>query len=527
MTRYEIPSRPSPGNSVTSTDNNSQSKINSSDLESRMARLVGFEEEPEFAEEDSVTFKEPAISEPEQVKTEQPLSSNPFAKVGLVGAGTFALVVFAGVFLTQIMSGNHNKPKNNTVTPKIQPSPASEPRLQQQGEIEALKTKLALEEQARDIKAAQQQLRSEKPLPPRTQQPVSSREKPTPVRTVYVPRTVTVARPLPQPEVKNTPTVQAANVEPLPTVTPPAAPDPLQKWSMLAKLGSYGQVPASSKPSASYSVATNNASLEVRRPPIRIVQNPNSAPMVSQATQTSQSSKLVKVGTSAKGFLVTAIYGESTNTPSYQNNQKNGNSQSINNQVFLVELTEPLKAADGSIALPEKTKLLTKIRSISDKGLVQLDLVKATWQEKNGNTIEKSLSPDAITIRGPQSQPLVASQYQKGRSHITSDAKLFILGGAGKIGDVINLPNSKLVTLKSCSKVEGSTQEDCTRSEAIQSEPQRNTLAAALDGGTKSILPELTRRNQQANSNSTERTNIWYLPARTKIELFVNQQTQF
>jgi hypothetical protein len=493
-----------------------------------MARLVGFEEEPEFAEEDSVTFKEPAISEPEQVKTEQPLSSNPFAKVGLVGAGTFALVVFAGVFLTQIMSGNHNKPKNNTVTPKIQPSPAIEPRLQQQGEIEALKTKLALEEQARDIKAAQQQLRSEKPLPSRTQQPVSSREKPTPVRTVYVPRAVTVARPLPQPEVKNTPIVQpppiATNGEPLPTVTPPAAPDPLQKWSMLAKLGSYGQVPASSKPSASYSVATNNAPLEVRRPPIRIVENPNSAPMMSQVAQTSQSSKLVKVGTSAKGFLVTAIYGESTNTPSYQNNQKNGNNQSINNQVFLVQLTEPLKAADGSIALPEKTKLLTKIRSISDRGLVQLDLVKATWQDKNGSTIEKSLSPDAITIRGPQSQPLVASQYQKGGgSHIASDAKLFILGGAGKIGDVLNQPESKLVPITTTSTTNGSTTSSVTT--VVQNNPQRDVLAAVLDGGAKSAIPEITRRNQQSSSRGTEKSNIWYLPQKTPIQLFVNQDT--
>jgi hypothetical protein len=515
MTRYETPSKFSAGGSVTPNNGNLPPRIESSDLESRMARLVGLEEEPHFAAEDSETFRESPILEPQEIKTEQPLSSNPFAKVGVVGAATFALVVCTGVFLTQIMSGNHNKPKNR-VAPKTQPSPSSEPRLQQQAqEIEALKTKLALDEQAKDIKAAQEQLRNQKlPLP--TQKPVASREKPTPVRTVYIqPRVVARSQPAPPP-----PPV-APNVEPLPTVTPTPEPDPLQEWSMLAKLGSYGQLPSSSKASASYNVATNNAPIEVKRPAIRIVDNPSPpASTVSQVPQIRGNSKSVKIGSSARGVLVTAVYGESTNNVA--NSQKNGN-QNTNNQIFVVRLTQPLKAADGSIALPENTQILTKIRSISDRGLVQLDIVKASWQQQ-GNTVERSLPQDAIAIRGNHSRPLVAEQYQKGGSHVASDAKLFLLGGAGKIGDVINQPNSRIVSLPTTSVVGGTTTSSVTS--VVQNDPQRNIAAAILDGGAKSAIPEITRRNQQANTRSTERSNIWYLPAGTTVELFINQDMQ-
>lgn len=36
--------------------------------------------------------------QPQEVQTKQPLSSNPFAKLGLVGAATLAIVLVGGVF---------------------------------------------------------------------------------------------------------------------------------------------------------------------------------------------------------------------------------------------------------------------------------------------------------------------------------------------------------------------------------------------------------------------------------------------
>lgn len=44
--------------------------------------------------------------------------------------------------------------------------------------------------------------------------------------------------------------------------------------------------------------------------------------------------------------------------------------------VFVVRLQEPLKSIDGKVVLPANTEFLTQISSISEQGLVQLDVVK-------------------------------------------------------------------------------------------------------------------------------------------------------
>lgn len=41
------------------------------------------------------------------------------------------------------------------------------------------------------------------------------------------------------------------------------------------------------------------------------------------------------------------------------------------------------------------------------------------------------------------------------------------------------------------------------------------------------IVPESTRRIQQTQSQRAQRTNIWYLPAGTKMEVRVDRATQF
>jgi hypothetical protein len=159
MTSYSIRSE------VPSTNKNFQLEVDSSDWESKMARLVGFEEESPTIDVEAVEnsdISQPPLSQPQEVATAQPLSSNPFAKLAVVGGATLAIVMLAGGFLSQMMNTTNQKPKkNNLVSPVAQLQPTSESRKQDlELEIETLKTKLALAEQVEAVKAAQQNLRN-------------------------------------------------------------------------------------------------------------------------------------------------------------------------------------------------------------------------------------------------------------------------------------------------------------------------------------------------------------------------------
>lgn len=106
-----------------STNYNYPLELESLDWEVRMAKLVGLENEdfPLTSDEEAeeLIIFEPPIAQPEAVKTEQSLSSNPFAKLGLVGTTTLAVVLVAGGFLTQMMSGSSQKSKKKNLSPDV------------------------------------------------------------------------------------------------------------------------------------------------------------------------------------------------------------------------------------------------------------------------------------------------------------------------------------------------------------------------------------------------------------------------
>ncbi|MDZ7957387.1 MAG: hypothetical protein RMY34_05700 [Aulosira sp. DedQUE10] len=136
-------------------------EVDSDDWEFRMAKLVGLEVESLSADAEVLeesTKLQPLPSQPTEEKTEQSLSSNHFAKLGLVGTATLAIVLLAGGFLSQLMSSTNQKLKNNNniVSLEMQLPNKQESREQDLEEtVETLKTKLALTEQAGSVKLAQ------------------------------------------------------------------------------------------------------------------------------------------------------------------------------------------------------------------------------------------------------------------------------------------------------------------------------------------------------------------------------------
>ncbi|MEH2231614.1 MAG: hypothetical protein V7K71_18660 [Nostoc sp.] len=553
MTRYSIPAQTPPQNGFTLTTDDRQPEVESVDWESRMSRLVGFEEESSSSDtegsEHSATPPEP-LSQPQDVQTKQALSSNPFAKLGLVGAATLAIVLVGGVFLSQLMSGSNQKPKT-IVSPPVQEQPTDESISQQmEAQVDTLKTKLALTEQAQMVRAAQQQLRIAKSTPTVTLQQPSVRQKaiPTPPPTAYVPRTVTVERIIrvpayqpsrsPQPPVVN-PT------QPVVNVTPPTPPSPFEEWARLAKLGSYGQVNASNQPTS------NIATLEpakTTQPQQQETPNPDSeqTPQTSQPENSAvsqaqpQGEKSVAVGSSAKAVLATAIFGETTNKSG-----GGGDADEAKN-VFVIRLKEPLKSTDGAIALPANTEFLAEIGSLSEQGLLQMNVVKVISQN-NGNPVERSLPNNAIILRGTQGKPLIANKYPGQSSSIASmDAGLFVLGGIAKAAELVNRPDTKVVPLyggnysnldSNGNPIENDTN-DTNGTNGTNgtkypigyttiTENRRNLAAGVLEGGMNSVVPQIAQRNQQAIAQMSQQTNVWFLAAGTNIEIYVNQPTQF
>ncbi|MEH2203130.1 MAG: hypothetical protein V7K53_03470 [Nostoc sp.] len=547
MTRYSIPAQTPPQNGFTLTTDDRQPEVESVDWESRMSRLVGFEEDSSSdteGSEDSATPPEP-LSQPQEVQTKQALSSNPFAKLGLVGAATLAIVLVGGVFLSQLMSSSNQKPKN-IVSPPVQEQPTDESISQQmEGQIDTLKTKLALTEQAQMVKAAQQQLRIAKSTPTAALQQPSVRQKviPTPPPTAYVPRTVTVERvirvPASQPSLSPQPPILNPT-QPVVNVTPPPPPSPFEEWARLAKLGSYGQVNPSNQPTSNIATLEPANNLqpqqEARNPnpdsnpdsnPEQTSQTPQQDnPAVSQAQP--QGQKSVAVGSSAKAVLATAIFGETTNKSG-----GGGDADEAKN-VFVIRLKEPLKSTDGAIALPANTEFLAEIGSLSEQGLLQMNVVKVISQN-NGNPTERSLPNNAIILRGTQGKPLIANKYPGQSSSIASmDAGLFVLGGIAKAAELVNRPDTKLVPYSITSTSSNPTENDpnntnTNTSSGLVSETdnRRNLAAAVLEGGMNSVVPQIAQRNQQAIAQMSQQGGVWFLPAGTNIEIYVNQPTQF
>ncbi|MHC5772966.1 TrbI/VirB10 family protein [Nostoc sp.] len=533
MTRYPIPTETPPQNGFTLTTDDHQPEVESLNWESQMSRLVGFEQESSTdipGSEDSVTAQE-FLSQPQEVQTKQAFSSNPFAKLALVGAATLAIVLVGGVFLSKLMSTSNQKPKN-IVSPEARSQPISPSNSQQLGaEVDTLKTKLALTEQAQMVKAAQQQLRIAKSTPTvALQKPsVSSRDRekviPTPAPTVYVPQTLPVERVAPL----ALPSPQVVNTQPVANITPPAPPSALEEWRRLAKLGSYGQVNPTNQPIAAAPELPNNPQAQEQTPN----PNPNQttpAPAVSQAQP--QGQKTVAVGSSAQAVLATAIVGETTTK------SNGGGEEGEDKNVFVIRLKEPLKSTDGTIALPANTEFLAEVRSLSEQGLLQMNVVKVISHD-NGNLTERSLSNNAIILRGTQGKPLIANKFPSQGSSIASmDAGLFILGGIGKAAELVNLPDTHLQAITTpitTTGTDGSTNQQASSgttqatatSYTTVTEPRRNLAAGVLEGGLNSVVPQIAQRNQQAIAQMSQQAGAWFLPAGTNVEVYVNQPTQF
>ncbi|WP_445634674.1 TrbI/VirB10 family protein [Nostoc sp. DSM 114161] len=486
---------------------NSSSSEDSSEFESKMARLVGLEEEKSV---DSGVIAENSVllelesPELEKVVTDESFSSNPLAKLALVGGINLFIVVLVGAFLSHLISYKNQKPKSNIVNFTVESQPTQSRQQILENEIEILKTKLALTEQAQTVTKAQQNLRIPATLISKVKVQSSKHLTASKARISTPVRTVIIASRIQNPNSqKVTHSQNIATFTPAPppsiinTNAKPSPPDPLQEWANLAKLGSYGEVYVTAQfgvnPISSQPENTNVASQSI---------NSNSNP---NPTQELQKLKVVKVGSTAKAVITTIIFGET-------------NQKQENKNIFIVRLKEPLKATDGTIALPKDIELLTKIDSISERGLLQLNVIKFI-SDNNGKLIETSLPNNAIIIHSIEGKPLIASKYSNSGSSIASmDAGLFVIAGVQKAAELLNRGN----TTYQYRDINNNN-----NPQIFTNDNQRNIAAGIVEGGLNYVVPQIAQRNQQAITQMLQKTNVWFLPAGKEVEIYVNHTVQF
>ncbi|MDZ4877786.1 MAG: hypothetical protein CLLPBCKN_007221 [Chroococcidiopsis cubana SAG 39.79] len=446
---------------------------------------------------------------PAQVKRQRSFGNKPLPRLILIGTGSFlAMLVVVGFIKGDTNSGG---------TSQQQPATTNTPP-QQESDLAAenakLKRQLALASQKQQLANLRAQLAKPKPIvtppSPRLSRIASTRPiTASPVRQVmYVPA--------PKPVITHSQPARPQPATPVPDATP--SPDPYQAWSQAATLGRIGSTSATdtsestSQMQASKIDNSDELNLEgeanisasqpsggIGEPPSQLTpqaQSPQSSDL-SSGNYSNTSPSLI-VGTHAAGELETAIAwtGELQNA----------------DQRFLIQLKEPLQANDGSIAVPQATKLVARIDSATGNGLLQLSAISQLLQV-NGRVVEQPLPPGAILIFSEDGQPLQAKARR--RRDLGRDILMPVLAGASNVAGLINSPTSESVYSS------GDFYNSTIRRD------RRDYLAGFGQGASQSLVSQIQNRNQRLSQDTQSQAPVYQLKQGTSVQIFVNQSFPF
>ena len=521
------------------------------------------------------------FDDPHDGKTQPTFATNPFAKFGAVG---FILLVVFGTgatFLNTIISGkprtapliSDKKPEKPKVLFKENTKPI-------ENENGKLKAELALSTQREKIKSVSSESENTKTPIPKTdsqtpqklneeniktlQKNIASEQRPPivsrtpvyrtisrpPIRQNYYPaprynRTDRVLPPAspkatinPNPPLINSP---IRRISPPPNRDLPSEIDPTQQWLAVNQLGSYGtaqitpfneeknkqksqeevkpavhEEPVLPKtiPSATALVVSQKAENTTYPKPLyreeaRIL---NASCLSWESCHIpKQTVKQLKIGSTIAGKLTTPLIWDKHLTSNTNPKQSNFNQQ----ENFIIQTTEPLKDKNGFIIIPKNTQIVATIQNIHESGLVQLQAAQILIDGK-----QYILPQQAISIRGNSGKPLVASKRgNKGDDIATQDAETFVVGSLAKVGKVLNQPKSE----------QFSTNNGFGGNSSFSSirRGNSNILGAVLEGGFEPLTEQIKERNKRKISEIKQQKKVWYVPANTQVQIFVNQSFEF
>lgn len=501
--------------------------------EQGMAELVGLqlsepsenpdqEPVPNAAVSDENSPSEPLL-DPEDLADPSPvadhpkgmlsLATNPFTKLGVVGAGTGLVIGFLAVFTNNIMDGEKPQPAKETQANFEDPMVEATEDSATQDDRGKLLTDLAMGNQQAELEALSEESEEteiSEPVPETTSETPKFSSAPSPEPRPPQ-RVVERSMPAPAPRV-STPAPRMAPT-PVPREQPVAlepAVNPAEQWMALSHLGSYGR-PTSNRSEVASERESPLDPAENNIPssgPVQLVRAETSLPALAinhaeEAAILKEDATLIQeepatapvliTGTQAAAVLVTPlIWAETTGVDGLQ---------------FVVQLTEPLLTPDEAVGLPIDTQLVVQVQSVDDSGLSQLAVVSLI---QNGEEIP--LPENVIHLRGQDSTPLIAEKYGGQRAAmLRRNLNSALIAGVARAAELINEPKSSSVV----TNAGGST--------ITQDNGDPNILAGILEGTFGELTDQMAERNQAALDEILERPTIWYLPPGTEIEVFINR----
>ncbi|WP_265276864.1 hypothetical protein [Nostoc sp. KVJ3] len=427
---------------------------------------------------------------PEEIVTARTVSQSPLLKMGVVALICLLFVALIGAMLGNSMNvlkfskGIVQPPKEKEQTPLAEP----------ENETGKDKTALALTSQNYELKQIRDRLPSPTPTPSPTpsaiapvippMQPVQRGQRSYPVaRQPTAPFTLSRARvSQPQPKI-----AQPVRQSPLafPQSMPTAASyavhvDPAQQWLLAANAGSFRSSVDESE--SEKPIKTNG-----------IEGGTGGATQVAQNTSINYNALRVLVGSTAEGRLETPIAWGTGDA---------------GNQNYLVKLTKPLKASDGSDVLPVGAYLVVQLAQSNGSGFAKLRGV-SVLVNINGDTQEKPLPPNAVLIMAKNGSFLKA-ESRKG-SNLGNNFISAIVAGVAKAAEIQNRPTSQTSTNSNGFSTLSTTNDD------------KNLPAAFGEGAFNSILENIKSSNVARSQQLSGKEEVFVIDAGKSVQIFVNQ----
>ncbi|HYW21302.1 MAG TPA: hypothetical protein VE956_18775 [Nodularia sp. (in: cyanobacteria)] len=421
---------------------------------------------------------------PEEIVTTRTVSQSPLLKGGVIALICLLFVTIIGALLgnslnvLKFSSGNVQTARKEVQTAPVEP----------ESETGKDKTALALTSQNYELK----QIRDQKATPTPTSSPASIAPVTPPIQPVrQVRQTYPVASQPPAPRtfplMRGQPQARREQPQPQIRIEPRSQPipqslklDPTQQWLLAANAGSFSSSadePESEKPEKTTGIEGGTGG----------------AIPVSQTTTTNYNAHSILVGSTAEGRLETPIawgVGDS------------------GGQNYLVKISKPLKASDGSEVLPVGSYLVVQLAESNESGLAKLRGV-SVLVNINGNTQEKPLPPNAVLIMAKDGNFLKANS-RKG-SNLGNNFIRAIVAGVAKAAEVQNRPQTQVSTNSNGFSTSSTTND------------QKDLSAAFGEGAFNSILDNIKSSNVARSQQLSGREEVFVIDVGKPVQIFVNQ----
>jgi hypothetical protein len=426
--------------------------------------------------------------EPEEITTTRTIPQNPLLKMAVIGGIILVFIMIVGGLINGSMNALNFSP-TKIESPKINLETIEEPVKDETGQN---KTALALTSQNVEFKKIRDQKAQAEatptPSPTFTPVPVAP---PPPTRTIpQRTQPVTVSR-NPSPPRINTPTTRSLTVsQPQPQAKQVARVisnassavktqqlDPMQQWLAVANVGSF-----------SSSVSSDDEQLN----PSGIKGGIGSSTEVKNQT-TDYNTKRILVGSTTEGRLETPIFW-GTNDDIGQN--------------YLIKISLPLKASDGSEVLPTGSYLVAQLTNSNGSGFAQLRGVSVLINS-DGNTQEKKLPENAVLIMSKNGS-FLKGESRKG-SNLGSDLMSAVIAGVAKAAEIQNRPTSQTNISSSGFSSSTTTNDD------------KNITSAFGEGAFNNLLEGIKASNQSRSGQLNSQEKVFVIDAGQTVQIFVNQ----